>query len=293
MTQLKTELHPRNRHRAPYDFKQLIKSCPELTKFVAKNSYGNESIDFTNPIAVKTLNKAILKEFYNIAWDIPEHFLCPPIPGRADYIHYIADLLAVTNKGIIPKGKKITVIDIGVGANCIYPLIGHREYGWSFVGTDIDPLAISIADGIIAQNNLTDAIEIRLQKSSAHIFKDVLNDDATYDVSMCNPPFHATRADAQAGTQRKWKNLKVQTNALNFGGQNNELWCPGGEVAFIKLMIKESAHVNCKWFTTLVSKASSLAPIYRALEKALPQEIRTVDMGQGQKKSRFVAWTFV
>lgn len=289
MTQLKKELHSRNRHRAFYDFKELIISCPGLTKFVAKNSYGNESIDFTDPIAVKTLNKAILKLFYNITWDIPEHFLCPPIPGRADYIHYIADLLAVTT----PKGKKISVIDIGVGANCIYPLIGHREYGWSFVGTDIDPLAISIAKCIVAQNNLEEAIEIRLQKSHANIFRGVLDDDAIYDISMCNPPFHASRAKAQAGTQRKWRNLKVPIKALNFGGQSNELWCPGGEVAFIKRMIEESACVNCRWFTTIVSKASSLVPIYRALEKVRPKEIRTVDMGQGQKKSRFVAWTFI
>jgi len=293
MALLKTELHPRNKHRAPYDFKELIKCCPDLTKFVAKNSYGNDSIDFTDPIAVKTLNKAILKLFYNITWDIPEHFLCPPIPGRADYIHYIADLLAVFNRGIIPEGKKISVLDIGVGANCIYPLIGHREYGWSFVGTDIDPLAISIAKGIVAQNNLAETIEIRLQKSSTNIFQGVLDDEAVYDVSMCNPPFHASRAEAEAGTQRKWRNLKVQTKALNFGGQSNELWCPGGEVAFIKQMIEESVHINCKWFTTLVSKASSLVPIYRALEKARPTEIRTVDMGQGQKKSRFVAWTFM
>ncbi len=160
MAQLKTELHPRNRHRAPYDFKELIKSCPDLKKFVAKNSYGNESIDFKDPIAVKTLNKAIIKLFYNITWDIPEHFLCPPIPGRADYIHYIADLLALKNRGITPKGNKISVIDIGVGANCIYPLIGHREYGWNFIGTDIEPLAIAIAKAIVAQNNLTEAIEI-------------------------------------------------------------------------------------------------------------------------------------
>ena len=178
MKQLKTELHPRNRHRAFYDFKELIKSCPILTKFVVKNSCGNESIDFTDPVAVKTLNKAILKLSYNITWDIPKHFLCPPIPGRADYIHYMADLLAVTNRGFIPKGKKISVIDIGVGANCIYPLIGHREYGWSFVGTDIDPLAISIAKSIVAQNNLEEAIEIRLQKSYANIFQGVLDDDA-------------------------------------------------------------------------------------------------------------------
>lgn len=293
MTELKTELHPRNRHRAPYDFKQLIKSCPDLIQFVGKNSYGNESIDFANPAAVKALNKALLKFFYNITWDIPEHSLCPPIPGRADYIHYIADLLALTNKGTIPEGKGINVIDIGVGANCIYPLIGHREYGWSFVGTDIDPLAISIAESIVTQNNLAEVIKIRLQKSRADIFKGVLDDDVTYDVSMCNPPFHATRAEAQAGTQRKWKNLKVQTKALNFGGQSNELWCPGGEVAFIKKMIKESPCVNCKWFTTLVSKASSLAPIYRALEKVQPKEIQTINMGQGQKISRFVAWNFI
>lgn len=293
MAQQKTELHPRNRHRALYDFKELIESCPDLTQFVAKNSYGNESIDFANPIAVKTLNKAILKLFYNITWDIPEHFLCPPIPGRADYIHYIADLIGSTNRAILTEGKKISVIDIGVGANCIYPLIGHREYGWSFVGTDIDPLAISIAESTVAQNNLGEAIEIRLQKSSTNIFQGILHDDTAYDVSMCNPPFHASRTEAQVGTHRKWKNLKVKTKALNFGGQSNELWCPGGEVAFIKLMIEESAHVNCKWFTTLVSKASSLVPIYRALEKARPKEIKTVDMGQGQKKSRFVAWTFI
>lgn len=292
MTQLKTELHPRNKHRAPYNFKELIKSSPDLMEFVVINNYGNESIDFTNPIAVKTLNKAILKFFYNIIWDIPEHFLCPPIPGRADYIHYIADLLALSNKGVAPEGRKISVIDIGVGANCIYPLIGNREYGWNFVGTEIDSLAISIAKGIVAQNNLTDFIEIRLQKSFKNIFKGVFDDEAIYDISMCNPPFHSSHSEAQAGTLRKWKNLKVKTKTLNFGGQSNELWCPGGEVEFIKRMIEESVYVNCKWFTTLVSKNSSLGPIYRALEKVRPQEIRTVDMGQGQKKSRFVAWTF-
>lgn len=288
MAQLKKELHPRNKHRAPYDFKALVKCCPDLAQFVARNNYGNESIDFTNPVAVKTLNKAILKLFYTITWDIPDHFLCPPIPGRADYIHHIADLLAVTK----PEGKNITVIDVGVGANCIYPLIGHREYGWNFIGTDINPTAITIAQDIVAQNNLTEAIEICLQKSSSHIFQGVLHPDFPYDVSMCNPPFHASRSEAQAGTERKWKNLKVKSKALNFGGQGNELWCPGGEVAFIKQMIEESPQVNCKWFTTLVSKATSLPPIYRALQKARPKEIKTIEMGQGQKKSRFVAWTF-
>jgi 23S rRNA (adenine1618-N6)-methyltransferase len=43
----------------------------------------------------------------------------PSIPGRADYIHYIADLLAESNNGIIPRSWD-QGLDIGIGANCIY-----------------------------------------------------------------------------------------------------------------------------------------------------------------------------
>lgn len=290
----KTELHPRNRHRGAYPFKELIKSCPDLAPFVSKNIHGNESIAFTNPRAVKTLNKALLKFFYNIIWDIPDPFLCPPIPSRADYIHYIADLLAISKGGLIPQGKGVSVLDIGVGANCIYPLIGHREYGWHFVGTDIDPKAISIANGILEKNGLTEAVELRLQKSPCKIFEGVQKrGDPTFDISICNPPFHSSPSEARAGTQRKWKNLKVKTEALNFGGQSNELWCHGGEIAFIKQMIQESVDVQCKWFTTLVSKASSLPEIYRSLEKVNPSQVKTIPMGQGQKKSRIIAWTYL
>lgn len=292
MAPIKTELHHRNRHRGLYDFQQLIKSCPDLGKFVAKNEYGNESIDFSNPIAVKTLNKAILKLFYHVNWDIPDRFLCPPIPSRADYIHYIADLLGGCNGGVIPQGKDIRVLDVGVGANCIYPLIGHIEYGWRFVGTDIDPLAISVAEGIIKSNGLSEAITIRLQTNRLNIFKGVVEDKEQFDITMCNPPFHTSAQEARAGTKRKWNNLDVKTNVLNFGGQNNELWCQGGEAAFIKRMIQESLHVDSKWFTTLVSKASSLPSIYRALQNAKVSDVKTINMGQGQKKSRIVAWSF-
>jgi len=87
----KSRLHPRNKHRERYDFKLLIESSPELAQFVKMNIYNDESIDFFNPDAVKALNKALLKYFYDIEnWDIPEGYLCPPIPGRADYIHHIA-----------------------------------------------------------------------------------------------------------------------------------------------------------------------------------------------------------
>jgi len=279
----KPKLHPRNRNNTSYDIKQLVVVCPDLAKYLKTTPAGTESIDFSNPDAVKLLNKAILKFYYNIDWNLPANYLCPPIPGRADYIHYIADL--------IPTGKNIKVLDIGVGANCIYPLIGTREYGWHFVGTDINEEAISIAKNLIKQNLLSDSIQIFHQKSPDRIFEG-LPKELHFDVSMCNPPFHASLAEAVQGTKRKLKNLKVKSNQLNFGGVENELWCPGGEVAFITQMIKESPMVNCKWFTTLVSKEASLPSIYRALNKLKDVEVRTIDMGQGQKKSRIVAWKF-
>jgi 23S rRNA (adenine1618-N6)-methyltransferase len=100
----KSGLHPRNPHRFRYDFKELIKSCPKLAPFVSLNKYKSESIDFSNPEAVKILNLALLRHFYQLSyWDIPENYLCPPIPGRADYIHYIADLLASCNENKIPE----------------------------------------------------------------------------------------------------------------------------------------------------------------------------------------------
>lgn len=103
----KASLHPRNRHQGRYDFPQLIKSTPELGAFVIINPYGKESIDFANPAAVRVFNRALLKAFYGIAhWDIPADFLCPPVPGRADYVHFLADLLAERNEGLIPAARR-------------------------------------------------------------------------------------------------------------------------------------------------------------------------------------------
>ena len=300
MSAEKNILHPRNRHRSRYDFPELIKSCPELRPFVALNPYGDQSIDFSNPVAVKTLNKALLSHFYGIKnWDIPQHYLCPPIPGRADYVHYVADLLSEINQGVIPTGKNIKGLDIGVGANCIYPIIGHQEYGWSFIGSDIDPLAVKAAKNIVAANlPLSDAITLKHQQQRNHIFKGVVKPGEQFDFSICNPPFHASAAEAAAGSTKKVRNLGKQKSkeaVLNFGGQHTELWCEGGEVSFIRKMIDESTDLadQCLWFTSLVSKSSNLPFIYRALERVKPFEVRTVEMAQGQKISRFVAWTFL
>lgn len=298
----KTSMHPRNPHRGRYDFRRLVAVSPELAAFVSLNEYGGESIDFADPSAVKALNRALLNLVYGIReWDIPAQYLCPPIPGRADYLHFLADLLADSNGGVIPRGDSIRVLDIGTGANCVYPLIGHSEYGWQFVGTDIDPAAIANAQRILdANNGLSNAITLRLQATRSSIFSGVVQANEVFDLSMCNPPFHASLAEATAGTQRKWKNLgressKKKTPVLNFGGQGMELCCEGGEEAFVCRMIEESVRFrgSCMWFTTLISKSASLPGVYRALKYAGALQNKTIEMAQGQKKSRIVAWTFL
>jgi len=295
----KENLHSRNKHRSRYDFKELCKSYPALSQFVFTNKYNSVTIDFAKPDAIKALNKALLKQFYKINyWDIPANYLCPPIPGRADYVHYLADVLAASNDGIIPIGKSVRVLDIGVGANCVYPIIGAYEYDWSFVGSDIDTPAIESANKIVKSNPSLKNIEIRKQTFSETIFRGVIKQDEFFDVTMCNPPFHASIAEAQEGTIRKIQNLNPGKKAkaiLNFGGQHAELWCKGGEREFISKMIRESTLLknNCFWFTSLVSRSENLPSIYIELQKAKIVDVKTIEMKQGNKISRFVAWTFL
>lgn len=299
MSNTKT-LHPRNFHNNRYDFTTLIKSQDSLKEFVKPNKYGDLSIDFANSDAVIALNKALLSHFYGIKnWEIPKGYLCPPIPGRADYIHHIADLLASNNNGKIPKGKAIKGLDVGVGANCIYPIIGVSIYGWQFLGSDIEKVSIESVLNIINSNEiLKENIKVKQQENPSNIFVNIINKDEKYDFTLCNPPFHKSLDEALAGNKRKVQNLTKQKStksALNFGGKNNELWCEGGEITFIKNMIKESLEFskNCLWFTTLVSKKENLPFIYKALKDIKAVEVKTIEMAHGQKISRIVAWTFL
>jgi 23S rRNA (adenine1618-N6)-methyltransferase len=294
----KSNLHPRNPHRFRYDFEKLIKALPELASFVITNTHNEEqTIDFSNSDAVIALNKALLVSEYRIEnWNIPNNYLCPPIPGRADYIHYLADLLAESNNGTIPKGENILGLDIGIGANCIYPILGNSSYGWSFVGVDIDETALQNCKKIIGQNpKLSEAISLQLQTTPRYIFKNIILPEDKFSFTICNPPFHSSETAASKANSRKVNQLKSDEKQLNFGGKEAELWCAGGEIGFITQMIYESVKYpfQCFWFTTLVSKKDNLKTIYRTLNKVGAVTIKTIEMAQGQKRSRFVAWTFL
>ena len=292
-------LHPRNPHQGRYDFTALCEVCAELDSYVRLNPAGEATIEFADPAAVRCLNQALLAQTYQIKhWMIPAGYLCPPVPGRADYIHYVADLLAGAGK--VPTGKQVRVLDIGTGANCIYPIIGSQSYGWKFLATDIDPVSVKTACLIVESNScLSKLVKVVQQKERNSIFKDIIRKGDYFDLTLCNPPFHISMEAAQAGTQRKQKNLTKRRSAngpakLNFGGQQAELCCRGGEVAFITQMIRESVEFAAQvgWFTSLVSKREHLRVLKQVLSQCGAKQVEVIPMSQGQKVSRFLAWRF-
>jgi len=296
MNAQKPGLHPRNRHHNRYDLDALCAKTPSLREFITANPSGEATVNFADPQAVKTLNKALLAHFYGVSeWDIPQGFLCPPVPGRADYIHHLADLLAESNEGTVPS--QASVLDVGTGANCIYPLIGVHEYDWRFTGSEVSHEALSSALAIVNANpGLTRAIRLRRQKDPALILPGIIHKNEYFDATLCNPPFHDSAEAVIEGGARKRRNLGLSKDSeANFGGQQQELWCEGGEVAFISKMIDESKQFarQVLWFSSLVSRGDNVPLLYRALTEAGAVKVVKKEMAQGQKQSRFIAWTFM
>ena len=287
-------LHPRNRHQGEYDFGALVRACPELAPFVRRSPDGRPTVDFADGRAVRALNRALLALQYGIrGWVFPEGFLCPPVPGRADLIHHLAGLLGEEAGGRIPTGPSVRALDLGVGASCIFPLIGHAEYGWRFVGTDVDAAALASAAAILKVNGLEHAVALRLQPDRSRLFRGVVTADERFDLCLCNPPFHASAAAVRATAREKWRKLGKGAG-LNFGGRDAELWCEGGELGFIQRMIQESAEdpERCRWFSSLVSKSEHLPRLQAALREAKAERVQVLEMRQGQKRSRILAWSY-
>ena len=279
-------LHAKNKFNKGYDFDELIKLNSKLKDFVSRNKYDTITIDFSDPIAVKELNKALLFTFDKVSvWDFPVENLCPPIPGRLDYIHHLADLLLLE--------ENIKILDIGTGATCIYPLLGVAEYSWDFVATDIDLDSLDTAQDIIYDNKLESKIELRHQLNEQHILKGILKDTDSFSAIMCNPPFYRSAEEAQGANKRKNRNLG--NNAVrNFSGNNNELWYIGGEKAFLHNYLYESSLFKdkSKWFTSLVSKKENIESLEKSSKKLGATKFKVISMTQGNKVTRIACWLY-
>ena len=290
-------LHPRNRYQGRYDFSLLARKCPPLKAFIREGKDGQTTIDFTDPAALRCLNGALLQHWYQITgWQIPDDALCPPIPGRADLIHHLADLLASSHDGVIPSGEQLRGLDVGTGANLIYPLIGNAEYGWQFVGSDIDAEALANAEQILTANpRLQGQITLRLQSDAKSIFDGIIDTGEQFDFTLCNPPFYASAGQAQQANERKWRGLDKTPSGRNFGGRANELYCDDGEAGFLQRMAAQSKTFAQQvfWFTSLVASADSLKTLPEQLRALGATDVRVIDMSQGNKRSRLLAWTYL
>ena len=279
-------MHPRNRYLSKHDFSDLLSREPGLSDYLITTPAGKTSLDFGEPEALLLLNRTLLKRDYGLAhWDIPRGHLIPPIPGRLDYVHTLADLI----------GAPANVLDIGTGAGLIYPVLGALEYDWTFVATDIDPKSVKVASAIAAMNKvLRGRVEVRLQRRPDRIFAGVIHLGERYNATLCNPPFYASRAEAEAAGHKKWAKLGRRNTGLSFGGSDGELYTEGGEPEFLRRMIGESVEFRDQvgWFTTLVSKRGYLRTALTALERIGASQRKVIDMKQGNKKSRVLAWSF-
>ena len=279
-------LHPKNKFNTSYDFEDLIVRNPALKEFVLENKFGSISIDFANPTAVKELNKALLYTYEPIKlWNFPDENLCPPIPGRLDYIHHLADLLA--------SEENCKILDIGTGATCIYPLLGVAEYNWEFVGIDIDLDSLDSAQDIIDDNDLDANIKLRQQFDENQILKGVLEEGDSFSAVMCNPPFYKSAEEARGANRRKNRNLG-NSGVRNFAGNNNELWYVGGEKAFLHNYLYESSLFKDKsiWFTSLVSKKENVDSMEKSSTKLGATKFKVIPMHQGNKVTRIVCWKY-
>lgn len=280
-------MHSKNPFNIDYNFDSLVAQHEPLSLFVYTNQYGNQTINFANNEAVKSLNTALLKDQFGITyWDIPENNLCPPIPGRFDYLLHVADLLSKTD---------VHLLDIGTGANLIYPILAASHFKWKCTASEVNTESLSNAQEIITRNPTLKNIELRLQQFKSHILEHIILPTDVFDVVVCNPPFFKNRSDAEQSNRRKFQNLDLnEKNTNNFGGLSNELWYKGGEEAFIKKMAEESIQFKDQvhWFTSIVSRKENLKNIKRAINKTNPTDVRIVEMQHGNKQSRFIAWTF-
>lgn len=285
-------MHKDNPHHDKYDLKVLAKSHPVLKNYIIENEFTGGTIPFGNPLAVKALNTAILKHYYNVEyWGFPNEHLCPPIPSRVDYLYEL--------KGVLDANgltKDIKVLDIGTGANCVYPLLGLKAFKWNFIASDSDADAIKSAKNIIDKNNFNTEISFKQQTNERHILRNVITEDDFITASVCNPPFYKNEEEAIRVTNKKWKGLKMDSNSeKNFSGKPNELWYNGGEIAFIKNYIYDSQlfKKNCAWFTTLVSNKDHLRPLKVHLKPYNPTQVKVIKMTIGNKVSHMLLWSFL
>ena len=267
------------------DFLILIQEFPELKKYIIKEGNKNKdqfNFDWSNNELSLLMTKSILNYYFNIKYyDIPKGYLIPPVPSRLNYINFINILL---NKFNIPKNEDILGIDIGTGANIIYPLIGNSLYNWKFICSEINLCAYENADNILSKNNLKEKILLLKQNNKNNIFIGILNQEKKYIFSMCNPPYYDYENE-----------IKIEDKKRDSEYNFDEVYYKQGEYGFFLRYFEESICYKKNIFinTILIGKKINAEKIYDIISEN--KEIKNKDIKKiktGSNVRYILYWSF-
>jgi methyltransferase len=120
---------------------------------------GKIQLDFKDPKALRALTRCSLKKYFNLDVEIPPDRLVPTLPLRLNVLLWIQDVLRAAE--IVTEGvsQKVVGLDVGCGANCVFPLVGVRHFDWDFVATEADEEAVACARRNVTANGLDDRIK--------------------------------------------------------------------------------------------------------------------------------------
>ncbi|KAI7869094.1 uncharacterized protein EV154DRAFT_432044 [Mucor mucedo] len=266
-------MHPRSVFNKEPDFNRLAEKYESFEKFVKVGNNKRAYIDFKDP------------EAFDIDIDFPLDSLCPAVPNRLNYILWLQDLIDDT----LTDAKDIIGIDIGVGASCIYPLLGcATDLNWRFLGTDIDLRSIDYAKENVKRNHLEDRITIQHTADPSKIF--LLEDTVpVYTFSMCNPPFYSSQEELDEGLDNK----ELEPSAV-CNGSNGEMITEGGEYGFISRMIEESLILQKRviWYTSMMGLKRTIRPLVRLLKESGISNYVVTNFTQGNTTRWAIAWSF-
>ncbi|KAJ2234492.1 hypothetical protein IWW45_003356 [Coemansia sp. RSA 485] len=273
-------------------YKALAEKFPELTPFLVPMQSSERrpwcSIDFKDPLAVRALNRALLKVYFGLDVTLPRDSLCPKVANRLNYLRWIKHNISCDFPLEPLKG-----LDIGTGSSCIYPLLGARFLECcSFVATEINAESVRIAIANVAQNDLVDKIhvyqnpnrELKLPLDCADF------PGRSFTFSMCNPPFYANEEERTA-----LRESKADSPSLNTLAKADELYTEGGEEQFLSDMADESKILaeRIVWYTTMVGRKRTLGVLKAKLASLGAKQIREGTLVQGKTSRWVLGWSFV
>lgn len=279
-------MHPRNIYNKQIDFNELSKNYPEFSKIAKVDLNGKIKLDFSDLETKFVLTKCCLMKDFLLDVDLPKNRLCPTLPLRLNYIHFIEDILE--HCGI---KENISGVDIGTGASSIYCLLTARLHkDWKMFGLEIDQENIKSSTVNVAKNQLNDSIKIINQDGSDKIFQKLFEFDGSQKTfCLCNPPFYSDAEEMTEIKNRTGKRPKIQLEQ-----PSHETITEGGELAFVTKILDESSQIGdkIKIYTTMFGCKRNFEKFLSLLNNKKIENFTTTRFVQGKVNRWALAWSF-